>query len=556
MKKILLLVFSIYISSSVFAQTKELSVRKEITVAENGVSKKISVTNQVTDIRQITADNTGNFQSYSGGNTNVRWSYADPVSLSDYCKVSSNGNYSIAGWDLNSERISLYNNLSAVPVWEFFSDPNVYLNYVAISDTGGIIANGSYQNIYLFGNTNNSPTFNFDLTRLSDTGIASSLDLTANGKFIVAGISREDSSTIVGFSSSSTNPVWTKRFVPTVSTGGASIQGVRISGNDSIVIVNTYAEFIVLNTFTGQQIYRGLINPGNPGSGTQSEQGISGDGKLIATINYGGFLRVYQWNGTSYVFLFGNQEPPGAFVNWYTSVDISYDGQYVAAGTLNFISSSTLDGKVKVFKSSNGGTPVWTYSGCGDEVSALSFSKSGNILSASSWGEFSHSTEDLYIFKTFAGGTPIYKLNTPGSLFYCNTSDDGRTVIAGGKGVHARQFGMGGLLYNIEVDTSDNPVSVNNISSDIKGFELYQNYPNPFNPFTKIVYDLNSNIQSKVKLSVFDILGNEVVTLVNEKQSAGRHEAELDGSRLASGIYFYKLTAGNFSDTRKLILLK
>ncbi|MFZ1460757.1 MAG: T9SS type A sorting domain-containing protein, partial [Ignavibacteria bacterium] len=288
----------------------------------------------------------------------------------------------------------------------------------------------------------------------------------------------------------------------------------------------------------------------------QSEQGISGDGKLIATINYGGFLRVYQWNGTSYVFLFGNQEPPGAFVNWYTSVDISYDGQYVAAGTLNFISSSTLDGKVKVFKSSNGGTPVWTYSGCGDEVSALSFSKSGNILSASSWGEFSHSTEDLYIFKTFAGGTPIYKLNTPGSLFYCNTSDDGRTVIAGGKGVHARQFGMGGLLYNIEVDTSDNPVSVNNISSDIKGFELYQNYPNPFNPFTKIVYDLNSNIQSNVKLSVFDVLGNEVVTLVNEKQSAGRHEAELDGSRLASGIYFYKLTAGNFSDTRKLILLK
>ena len=115
---------------------------------------------------------------------------------------------------------------------------------------------------------------------------------------------------------------------------------------------------------------------------------------------------------------------------------------------------------------------------------------------------------------------------------------------------------MGGLLYNIEVDTSDNPVSVNNISSDIKGFELFQNYPNPFNPFTKIVYDLNSNIQSNVKLSVFDVLGNEVVTLVNEKQSAGRHEAELDGSRLASGIYFYKLTAGNFSDTRKLILLK
>ena len=239
MKKILLFVFSIYISSSEFAQTKELSVRKEITVAENGVSKKISVINQVTDLRQITADNNNNVQSYSDGNTNVRWSYTDPVSLSDYCKVSGNGKYSITGWDLNSKRISLYNNLSPAPVWEFFSDPNVFINYVAISDTGGIIGNGSYLNFYLFDNTNNAPTFNFDLTRLADTGIASSLDLTSDGKFIVAGISREDSSTIAGFIFSSTNPVWTKRFVPTVATGGGSIQGIRISGNDSIVIVNT-----------------------------------------------------------------------------------------------------------------------------------------------------------------------------------------------------------------------------------------------------------------------------------------------------------------------------
>lgn len=555
MKKILLFVFSIYISSYVFAQ-KNLSVRKEVTVTENGVSKKLSVTDQIRALQQKSENNNGNVQSYSGGNTNVRWSYTDPVSISDYCRVSGNGKYGITGWDLNSKRISLYNNLSPAPVWEFFSDPNVYINYVAISDTGGIIGNGSYLNFYLFDNTNNTPTFNFDLTRLADTGIASSLDLTNDGKFIVAGISREDSSTIVGFSFSSTNPVWTKRFVPTVTTGGGSIQGVRISGNDSLVIINTYAEYVVLNTFTGQQIFRGLINPGNPGNGTQSAQGISGDGKIIATINYGGFLRVYQWNGSSYVFLFGNQEPPGSFSNWYTSVDVSYDGKYIAAGTLNFLSSSTFDGKIKVFNTSTGGTPVWTYSGCGDEVSALSFSKSGNILSASSWGEFSHSTEDLYIFKTYSGGTPIFKLNTPGSLFYCSTSDDGRTVIAGGKAVHARQFGLGGLLYNIDVDTSDNSVSVNNISSEIKGFELYQNYPNPFNPFTKIVYDLKSNIQSNVKLSVFDILGNEVVTLVNEKQSAGRHEAELDGSSLASGIYFYKLTAGKFSDTKKLILLK
>ena len=85
-------------------------------------------------------------------------------------------------------------------------------------------------------------------------------------------------------------------------------------------------------------------------------------------------------------------------------------------------------------------------------------------------------------------------------------------------------------------------------------FSLNQNYPNPFNPTTTISYDLSAN--SFVTLKVYDILGREVATLVNERENAGTYSVKFDGSRLASGIYFYRLTAGSYISTRKLALMK
>ena len=95
----------------------------------------------------------------------------------------------------------------------------------------------------------------------------------------------------------------------------------------------------------------------------------------------------------------------------------------------------------------------------------------------------------------------------------------------------------------------------NNISSEIpKGFSLSQNYPNPFNPVTKINYELR--IMNYVSLMVYDVLGNEVKTLVNENKSPGSYEVEFDGSGLSSGIYFYQLVTERFSDTKRMILVK
>lgn len=85
-------------------------------------------------------------------------------------------------------------------------------------------------------------------------------------------------------------------------------------------------------------------------------------------------------------------------------------------------------------------------------------------------------------------------------------------------------------------------------------FSLDQNYPNPFNPATSISYQLPND--EKVVLKIYNILGSEVTTLVNENQSAGNHKVTFDASGLSSGIYFYSIQAGSFSQTRKMILNK
>jgi hypothetical protein len=91
-------------------------------------------------------------------------------------------------------------------------------------------------------------------------------------------------------------------------------------------------------------------------------------------------------------------------------------------------------------------------------------------------------------------------------------------------------------------------------------FTLKQNYPNPFNPTTKIKYAISSVASgfslSKVTLKIYDVLGNEVVMLVNEDQPAGNYEVSFDAKNLSSGIYFCKLQAGSFNQSIKMTLLK
>jgi hypothetical protein len=97
-----------------------------------------------------------------------------------------------------------------------------------------------------------------------------------------------------------------------------------------------------------------------------------------------------------------------------------------------------------------------------------------------------------------------------------------------------------------------------------QNYQLYQNYPNPFNPTTKIKFDIPTSLSFPhapsgnplISLKIYDILGREIQTLVNESLQPGSYEVTFDGSNLPSGIYFYRLETNNFVQTKKMLMIK
>ena len=109
-----------------------------------------------------------------------------------------------------------------------------------------------------------------------------------------------------------------------------------------------------------------------------------------------------------------------------------------------------------------------------------------------------------------------------------------------------------GFLADTVVQSPLTSIAQNQTAPSV--YSLKQNYPNPFNPSTTIAFDLPS--AAHVRLRIFDLLGREVASLVNEERTAGRHRAEWNASKFSSGIYFYRIEAGGFVAVRKLVLLK
>ena len=125
-----------------------------------------------------------------------------------------------------------------------------------------------------------------------------------------------------------------------------------------------------------------------------------------------------------------------------------------------------------------------------------------------------------------------------------------------GDGIHLNDAGHK-ILYDRVVAAGiwSTIVSVEDKKNEIPTmYSLSQNYPNPFNPSTTINYSIPQS--SLVSLKVYDILGREVATLVNEVKPVGNYQVVFNASTLASGVYFYRIVVGNFSETKKLNLIK
>jgi hypothetical protein len=162
-------------------------------------------------------------------------------------------------------------------------------------------------------------------------------------------------------------------------------------------------------------------------------------------------------------------------------------------------------------------------------------------------------------FENGIGGLSISNSNNPCSYLEMNINIWYNNYFTIGNSVY--RIGDEGLYYLHHQGTFHKfqfpPVSVQNYNQFPNQFSLSQNYPNPFNPSTSIEYRVASI--EDVTLKVFDLLGREEATLVNEEKQPGVYEVELNSSGirdLASGIYFYQLRAGSYIETKKMILLR
>jgi len=160
------------------------------------------------------------------------------------------------------------------------------------------------------------------------------------------------------------------------------------------------------------------------------------------------------------------------------------------------------------------------------------------------------------------GGVYEYPINIEASAYpitlqwkIVDKIDGYSIVISTPDGKIGQQIIEGSGLRRIEgTNLKSIYVSLMTGAGSPKEFALLQNYPNPFNPLTVIRYQLP--VSGHVRLTMYDVLGREVVSLVNESKAPGTYDISWDASNYPSGVYFYRLRAGKFSDVKKLILIK
>ena len=263
---------------------------------------------------------------------------------------------------------------------------------------------------------------------------------------------------------------------------------------------------------------------------------------------------------------------------YWTPVNSGLTSSYIRCLAVNQNQEIFAGTQVGVFRSRDYGAS-WTAVNNGLtflNIRCLSFNLQQDIFAGTTGGGIYRSDDSGENWKEINNGLPANLIKTIvcdsiGEIFAGTTSGVFRSTDNGDNWVEVNE-GLGdvnvyGLSLNSEqyifaaslgrgVWKSVNPV-VTKVEKEKVSFdpvELSQNYPNPFNPTTKIKYQFPE--MSKVKLTVYDVLGREVKTLVNEEKPAGNYEVEFDGTNLTSGIYFYRIETEKFSDTKKFVLLK
>lgn len=339
-----------------------------------------------------------------------------------------------------------------------------------------------------------------------------------------------DGSIIVG---SSENSEGVRRAFKWTEANG--MQDLEVNDYSEAIAVSDDGSVIVYNDGVDGLAYRwtssgGSVNLGTLGGNSTTATDISSDGSVIVGYSYDSTNAPYAFRWVSG----SGMENIGKYYSFARAV--SGDGNTVTG------SETGAAGLHRAFRwtSSSG----FEFNIAGNFTYGLAVSYDGNIIVGDGDGAIRITTSGVENLNQ------IYSILLPtGSVLNDATGISSNGFIIVGNGTNSASGLDEGYFISVNGLTS-----VRESRQNTFNFLLSQNYPNPFNPNTKITWQ--TPIAGHQSLKVYNILGNEIVTLVNEFKEAGNYEVNFDASKLSSGIYVYKLQVGNFIDIKKMILLK
>lgn len=242
------------------------------------------------------------------------------------------------------------------------------------------------------------------------------------------------------------------------------------------------------------------------------------------------------------------------------AIAIDDSGNVYVTGQSTDVNGSTPD--YATIKYNQLGVEQWVsrYTGIqnnsGDGANSLAIDNLGNVYVTGSSGSFSGTKADYATVKYNSLGAQQWaeRYNGPPG----NGTDQAKSIVLDNLGnvyVTGSSAGSGTSVDFATIKYSQTPTGIDQTVYNLpENYSLLQNYPNPFNPSTNIQYEVSN--KQFVTLKVYDVLGKKVATLVNEEKPAGSYQVNWNASNLSSGIYFYKLQAGSFVETKKMILLQ
>lgn len=517
------LFLALLLSGNLYAQH---SAVKTTTDPNTGAQLEYGINNTMTD-RSEMDDPTILWQKYESGAT-----------PEDVFYIESTGDY-LVYYGLNDKRLSLFDSQGVVK-WE---KPISSGGRAAISLMGNTIAYSDDNELYVvniegtevFHETFNYPVSHFKLDS-EGTRIFVTYGRYEDSYYAIAcyniGVTKSDPLWVIG--DLTVNPV-----------------GISLSKDNARLVVafaQGYKQIWVIDPMTGDILQNDLYYYDNSPS---QDPALSANGDYLAYADFSGMAYLYHWNGERYESVWtASIAGPGASSTWGCANAISDDGSIIAIGTLDFVSSG-YDGCCYLFNNYSN-EPIWTYTGCGDEVTQAAMSDDGSTIGFITWGPMDHSTPDFFLFRK-QSNVPIAELTTPGSMEHIDISSTGQYAIIGGKAVHCREMGSGSRVYAIQCLTDGMGTlngTVNLIGNDNNGgvsvsineLEDYFEMTAEDGSFTLRAipeghYSLTARIPGYLTQNVeFDIIGGQTTTLEIEMEAVGTSISDLYASQ---GAYDY-----------------